>query len=230
MSDPHIISSFKRHAKSIEGQLRLSRKIPADAGTICNVLLKVKQVFQRVPCSSFSCQGADKLRYFAEKVLPQITRFNQKRTLIFIPSYFDFISVRNLLLKKEASFVSVTEYARVSEVSRGRARFLQGRKDIMLYTGRAHFFLRHNIKGARHIIFFGVPEHAEFFSGLVNLLHEGPVSLGQSHDEDNAMDIDAPASCLALFTKYDAHALERTVGTGNCDRMIKSEKSTYLFC
>lgn len=231
-TDPHIMSSFKRSAKSISGQLKLRRKVPADEASACNVLSRVKQVFQRVACTDFSRQGADRLAYFSNRVLPQILRLQQKHTLIFIPSYFDFVSVRNILLKREASFVSVTEYARVSEVSRGRARFHQGQKQIMLYTGRAHFFLRHNIKGARHIVFFGLPEHAEFYPGLINTLEDVQVGDGSLDLSGAKIGLEATtsASCLVLFTKYDAQALERVVGTRHCDHMIKGKKSTYLFC
>ncbi len=38
-----------------------------------------------------------------------------------------------------------------------------------------------------------------------------------------------PLSSLALFTKYDAHQLERIVGAGNADKMIKGDKSSFLF-
>jgi U3 small nucleolar RNA-associated protein 25 len=149
-SDPYILSTFRRYAKNVEGQLKMRRQtLVVDDASISNVTVRVKQVFQRVACESVSQVGSSRLRYFSEHILPKLIRLKQKHTLIFIPSYFDFVSVRNLLLKQEVSFVSVTEYARISEVSRGRARFHQGRKSIMLYTGRAHFFLRHEIKGAR---------------------------------------------------------------------------------
>ena len=220
--DPMILSTFKRHAKCREGALKLRSRVSVDAASLNNVIVRVKQVFQRVPCTSFADQGSDRLQYFEERVLPQILRSKQKHTMIFIPSYFDFVSVRNLLLKKEADFVSVTEYARVSEISRGRARFLQGRKAIMLYTGRVHYFSRHAIKGIRHLVFFGLPERADFYSGLVNELNKG-----MNQDDDD--DVNAPTSVLALFTKYEAHALERTVGKQHCDRMIKGEKQTYMF-
>ena len=225
IADPYIMSTFKRHAKSIAGRFKLRRKVPADEATICDVLVRVRQVFQRVPCD-IQTQGDDRLKYFKEKVLPQIVRLHQKHTMIYVPSYFDFVALRNMLMKNESTsynFVSVTEYSRGSEITRGRARFIQGRKAIMLYTGRAHFFMRHKIKGARHLILFGLPEHAEFYPGLMNMLMEGP-----SGDSD--VEVEAPSSCLALFTKYDAHALERIVGTKHCERMVKGEKNTFLFC
>ena len=221
--DPYILSTFRRYGKNIEGQLKMRRQTTVDDASIANVTIRVKQVFQRVACESLAQVGSSRLRYFSEHILPKLTRLKQKHTLVFIPSYFDFVSVRNLLLKQEASFVSVTEYARISEVSRGRARFHQGRKNIMLYTGRAHFFLRHKIKGVRHVIFFGLPEYAEFYPGVVNMLDNG---MSEWDEEDVTR---MPLSSLALFTKYDAHQLERIVGAGNADRMLRGDKSSFLF-
>jgi len=222
-TDPYVTSTFRRHAKNIEGQLRIRKKVSTDNASICDVMVRVKQVFQRVTCPTVSEAGSARLRFFSEHVLPKLQRLQQKHTLIYIPSYFDFVAVRNLLLKREVKFVSVTEYARVSEVSRGRARFLQGVKPIMLYTGRAHFFLRHKIKGARHLIFFGLPEYDEFYPSVVNMLNEGLTS----EDEDDVSRL--PMSSLSLFTKFDAHQLERIVGTSHAERMIKGDKSSYVF-
>jgi len=94
----------------------------------------------------------------------------------------------------------------------------------MLYTGRAHFFMRLNIKGVRHLIFLGLPEHHMFYSDLMN-----KISMDEKGIEENEMDVEAPPSCLALFTKYDTFALERIVGSKRCEHMLKNEKETFLF-
>jgi U3 small nucleolar RNA-associated protein 25 len=92
----------------------------------------------------------------------------------------------------------------------------------MLYTGRAHFFLRHKIKGAKHLIMFGLPEYPEFYPELLNML-----SAEDQGDEEDALG--TPLSCLSLYSKYDAQCLERIVGTKHSERMIKGEKRTFLF-
>ena len=134
-ADAHILSTFKRFGTSVSGYAQFRRRVPADDASVCDVLVGAKHVFQRVPCKSHSMQGDDRLKYFIDVVLKQIVRLNQKRTMIFVPSYFEFVALRNVLIKREKDnvdrgidFVSVTEYSRVSEVSRGRARFHQGRK------------------------------------------------------------------------------------------------------
>ncbi|KAL3929043.1 MAG: hypothetical protein SGBAC_012379, partial [Bacillariaceae sp.] len=213
-----------RYGKSMSGSIKMRRKIEAEEAAISSVLIPMKQVFQRVPVASFAEQSSARVKYFVKSILPQILESNQKHTMIYIPSYFDFCSVRNVFLKRDLAFVSVHEYSRTSEVSRGRARFQQGRKPIMLYTGRSNFFHRHNIKGVKHMVFLGLPEHPEFYSQHVN-------QIGSDKDPTDVM-VDAVASessCLVLCTKYEAIALERIVGSANCSRMLKSQKSTFMF-
>jgi len=49
-------------------------------------------------------------------------------------------------------------YTPISEVERGRSFFTAGRKDFMLFTERFHFFRRFKVKGARHILFYTLPQ------------------------------------------------------------------------
>ena len=92
--------------------------------------------------------------------------------------------------------------------------------------------MRHTIRGARHVIYFGLPENADFYPGLMNAAGGEDDDDGGGVDADNAatapLDIRAPVSCLSLFTKYEAHALERIVGTNHCERMVKGGKNTFL--
>jgi U3 small nucleolar RNA-associated protein 25 len=221
--DPSLGSAFKRFGKSVSGSVKIRRKMLPEDAAISNVIVPIKQVFQKVGVSSFEKQSDARVNYFVKTILPQILRHDQKHTMIYVPSYFDFVALRNIFLKRELDFVSVTEYSRTSEVSRGRARFLQGRKPIMLFTGRCDFFHRHAIKGIRHLIFLGLPEHPEFYANQVNLIDN---STSEETDVNAATSV---ASCLALFTKYEAHALDRIAGSSNCSRMLSSQKATFMF-
>lgn len=229
--DPCILSTFTRYAKSIAGSMKLRRRVAPEDSSVSSVLVPVRQVFQKVMTSSLAQHGDARIKYFLSSILPAIQRQKQTHTMIYVPSYFDFCSLRNVFLKRKTAFVSVTEYSRVTETSRARARFLQGRTPIMLYTGRAHFFLRHAIRGVKHLIFLGLPEHCEFYADQVNhlMLSSTSSSLPSTTEEDFASAEATVASCLSVFTKYDSHALERVVGTSNCHRMVSSDKSTFMF-
>ena len=221
--DPSIQSTFSRFGKSKSGSVKLRRRVSPEDASISSVLVPMRHVFQRVTASSLEKQSEARLSYFTKSILPQILGTKQAHTLIYIPSYFDFCSLRNTFLKRKINFVSVTEYSRISETSRGRARFIQGKKPIMLYTGRAHFFHRHAIKGAKHIIFLGLPEQCEYYADHANTMSLASDPTGGGDGAGGSL------SCLSLFTRYDSHSLERVVGTSNCLRMIKSEKSTFMF-
>jgi U3 small nucleolar RNA-associated protein 25 len=247
-SDPLLSHTFTRHAHSVAGLARIRQRVSTTRADIAQVLVvpEIKQVFQRVATASVLTQSHDRIEYFCQHLLPRMILQEQRHTLIFVPNYLEFVSLRNRLLKQQevtsgttastyCDFVAVTEYSRISETSRGRARFIQGRKAILLYTGRAHFFHRHFIKGARHLIFFGLPEYANFYSHHVNLLNDAGITT--KHDKKNSNGGDSAAdedtgitlSCTVLFTKYESHALERIVGTSNCKRMVGGEKSTFFF-
>jgi U3 small nucleolar RNA-associated protein 25 len=124
------------------------------------------------------------------------------------------------LIGLQANAVYVSEYSRDSEISRGRSRFFHGQKDIMLFSGRAHFFRRFLIRGAKHIIFYSLPEYAHFYPELVN-------RLGDTHGEGAG---GGASSCLVLFTQYEKMALERMVGMKRATHMVSSKKTTFMFC
>ncbi len=47
-------------------------------------------------------------------MLAAVRRTKQRRTLLFLPSYFDFVRVRNWLTERDFDFVAVHEYSRTS--------------------------------------------------------------------------------------------------------------------
>ena len=216
-NDPMIQAFFRESAMSIAGKIRV-KKDWSD-GFLSQVAGRVHQVFQVVPCQSFEDQESARFEYFRDNVLAQILRLKQGNTLIVTPSYLSYVAVRNELLKKEVNAAFICEYSRESEISRGRSRFFHGTKDILLYSGRAHFYRRFMIKGALHLIFYSLPEYAHFYPEIVNLLgHADGGGLGSN------------TSCLVLFTKYEKMALERIVGSKRCEQIFSSTKTTFMFC
>ena len=69
---------------------------------------------------------------------------------------------------------------------------------------------------AQDILFYQLPEHAHFYSELLNLLEES--ASGEQ------------ATTTALFSRFDALQLERVVGSARSVKMLKSSTGTFLFC
>jgi hypothetical protein len=111
-----------------------------------------------------------KFHFFVTTVLEQLLTSRESRVLIFIPSYFDFIKVRNYCLQESLDVAFISEYSRESEISRSRTFMFQNIKSILIYTGRAHFFHRLHIRGINKLIFYSLPESYIYFQDLCLLI------------------------------------------------------------
>ena len=171
-------------------------------------------------------------RAFCESVLPSLLGAEAPPTLVYAPSYFDFVRIRGELLRRDAPFVAVSEFSRASEVSRARARFFHAdqRARVLLYSGRCDYFKRYAIRGATHAVFYAPPERARAYCEVVDRLGERAGG-GAGSDDDDARGREAAvaASCQLLFTKRDAFALERIVGSARARRMLGASKGVFLF-
>ena len=83
------------------------------------------------------------------------------------------------------------------------------------------WYRRFKIRGAMHIIFYSLPEYAHFYPELVNILGDVPETENKTSKQ---------TSCLVLTTKYEKMALDRIVGVKRANHMLKSGKSTFMFC
>ena len=54
--------------------------------------------------------------------------------------------------------------------------FFHGKRHILLYTERFHFFRRYRIKGIRHVIFYGLPLYPQIYSEIMNLMQVRPAA------------------------------------------------------
>jgi len=63
----------------------------------------------------------------------------------------------------------------------------------------------------KHIIFYDLPENGLFYSELLNLLSGDDIS----------------STCL--FSTFDWMKLERIVGSERAQRMVQSQKPTFMF-
>jgi hypothetical protein len=101
---------------------------------------------------------------FPPQVFPRIKDSIQGGVLIFARSYYDFVRLRNFLRAQSASFASLCEYTKQSDISRGRAWFFHGKRQFLLYTERAHFYHRYRIRGIKDLVFYSLPEFPNYYA------------------------------------------------------------------
>lgn len=183
-------------------------------GVLHQVVPAATQTFTRVQASSAAEAAEERFEHFKRVVWPRLSTGSRRGgDLLFVPSYFDFVRIRNFLKAENASFAANSEYSDPSEVGQFRSAFYDGRTKVMLYSERAHFYRRHRIRGIKRLTFYAPPENAHFYAELVNLL-EAP--------EGGEVGV--------LFSKWDAVALERLVGTARSKKMLASDSPAFVFC
>ncbi|RVE56976.1 hypothetical protein OJAV_G00211640 [Oryzias javanicus] len=214
IQDPQINNILTKHCSNYRGQIA-SKNLPK-TGSICQVQVQLPHVFQMFSSESFIDHDA-RFQFFVDKVLPQYKDSVISHTLVYIPSYFDYVRLRNYMKKEEMSFTSICEYSSKSEISRARHFFLKGDKHFLLFTERFHFYKRYTIKGIQNLIFYGLPSFPHFYSEVCNMLAEG--GQGQA----------ASWTCTALYSRYDAQRLAAIAGSQRAGQMLHSDKTVHLF-
>lgn len=209
-SNPDINGFFNRYCNNFEGKVRLLCEYK---GILPKVVLQVRQVYERFEADSIADVDDARLEYFSKKVFPKINESSQGGVMLFISSYFEFVRVRNFLKMQNASFCLLGEYTKQSDISRARNWFFEGKRKIMLYTERAHFYHRYKIRGIQSLIMYSLPERKEFYPEIVNMLD----------GSDNM-------TCRVIFSPFDHLRLERIVGTVPAKRMGTSDKTVFVFC
>ncbi|KAI8644844.1 hypothetical protein BD408DRAFT_339777 [Parasitella parasitica] len=140
---PEFNALFNKYLKNVAGKLKIKRSY--EDGSILDVIPQIQQTFTRIDAPSLKSINDVRYKYFIEKTLPTLRKsaIMQSHTLIFIPSYFDFVRVRNYFEDNRYSYEPCSEYASGPAITRSRAQFFHGRSNFLLYTERLHFFRRY---------------------------------------------------------------------------------------
>ena len=197
------------------------------AGEIQRLGVKAKQTFSRFEAASVEKEPDARFEYFLAAIVPLLTRRAKDihGVLIFIPSYLDFVKVRNYFANSVAlqgvSFGAISEYADVPEASRARSHFVTGRHRVLLYTERAHHFRRYQIKGVRSVVMYSLPDNPIFYREIAGGY------LGKS-EQDGTVEA-GQGAVRVMFSRYDAMRLERVVGSQRVGKMLTDRGDTFDF-
>ncbi|KAI1371983.1 DUF1253-domain-containing protein [Hypoxylon crocopeplum] len=225
---PELAELHRRHGTNWAGRVRVQPAAYSGAvEELSSSLVKAKQTFSRFEAPSIAAEPDARFEYFTSAVVPALTKRarDANGTLIFIPSYLDFVRVRNYFSSSPAcaslTFGAISEYIDVPEASRARSHFVNGRHQVLLYTERAHHFRRYALRGVRRVVMYGLPDNPTFYKEIVGGY------LGRSERDLNLEP--GRGSVRVLFSRFDVLKLERVVGSKRVARMVRERGDTFDF-
>ena len=215
---PEIHAIFNKKCFNYAGKIKTANS--CISGSICQVVVQVPQVFHKFVAPNHTQAIETRMDFFVTKILPQYKDSIMNHTLIFVPSYFDFVKLRNYFKKEELSFVQICEYSKDAKIARARDMFFHSDAHFLIYSERFHFFRRIRVKGIRHLIFFAPPTFPHFYSEMCNLMQEA--------NQNPRAGSESNMTITTLYSKYDAMQLAAIVGTERAGKMLGSDKSIHM--
>ncbi|KDR67537.1 hypothetical protein GALMADRAFT_258194 [Galerina marginata CBS 339.88] len=201
-------SLYNTELKNVEGKIRTEKTwLPVEIPS------GIDQNFMHFDCVSPTDEPEKRFHHFTTQLLPSVLKsaVQSTNTIIFIPSSFDFIRIQNHFRKTPGvTYAVLSEYSSNQDISRARQAFFKGEKSFLLISERFHFYKRYKIRGSRNIVFYGPPDHPQYFTEFLSypFLDEG---------------VEAPdVTCRVLFSKYDRFKLERIAGTEAAIELLRA--------
>ncbi|XP_021186365.3 U3 small nucleolar RNA-associated protein 25 homolog [Helicoverpa armigera] len=216
---PEIKSVINKKCHNYAGKVFVEN--PTDIGSIQQVLVQVPQVFHRFTAASPLESVEARFQYFIKEILPKQRDTLMSHTLIYVPSYFDYVQIRNYFKKEDIGFVQICEYSKDSKIARARDMFFHTEAHFMLYSERVHFFRRFRIKGIRHIIFYQPPTYPHFFSEMCNLM--------QAMNQNRFGGSECNMTVSVLYCQFDAPRLAALLGHERVARLMRSDTNVHMF-
>ncbi|XP_046971418.1 U3 small nucleolar RNA-associated protein 25 homolog [Vanessa cardui] len=216
---PEIMSVMNKKCQNYAGKVLVVNK--PDIGSIQQVLVQVPQLFHRFNAANPLASVDARFEYFVKEILPKQRDTLMSHTLIYVPSYFDFVRIRNYFKKEDIGFVQICEYSKDPKIARARDMFFHTEAHFLLYSERVHFFRRFRIKGVRHIIFYQPPTYPHFYSEMCNLMQES--------NQNKYGGSDCNMTVTVLYCKYDMQRAAAILGADRIARMAASEKSVHMY-
>ncbi|XP_022121309.2 U3 small nucleolar RNA-associated protein 25 homolog [Pieris rapae] len=216
---PEIRSIVNKKCQNYHGKVIISNE--PEIGAIRQVIVQVPQLFHRFNATSPLSAVDARFEYFIKEILPKQRDPLMSHTLIYVPSYFDFVRLRNYFKKEDISFVQVCEYTKDAKIARARDMFFHTEAHFLLYSERVHFFRRLRIKGIRHIIFYQPPTYPHFYSEMLNLMQES--------NQNKYGGSECNMTSTTLYCRYDAARGAAVLGVDRITRMLNSDKPLHMY-
>ena len=172
----------------------------------------------------------EKFNYFTKNIWQNLYESFEKHTIIFISSTFDYLRLKSFFKQKSKSVCYISEDTDKKDWQRNRLFFENGKYKFLLYNERAHVYKKINLKFAKNIFFYSLPEDPKIFNEMIHLID--PVNYNKNLEkyniESQQNEIQKFGSVIALVSPVEKYNLQKILG--NDSKKIIKNKLEYYSC
>ncbi|SPO20441.1 related to UTP25 - nucleolar protein required for 35S pre-RNA processing and 40S ribosomal subunit biogenesis [Ustilago trichophora] len=239
---PALRSLYNHTLNNVAGKIRTISSTSESESEMSRVVSGVRQVFTRFEAANPHAEPDLRFTQFTTKTLAQLSKsaVSSSHTLIVIPSYFDFVRLDDFLRAHNEkrrpgetanlSYTSISEYSSPKDIRRAREAFFSGKKRFLLLTERAHFYRRFKLRGVKTVVFYQLPQNANFYGEILEFpfITKGDLASGKGQEDDEEVDANE-VSTYVVYSRYDLIQLEKVVGSERAKSMVSQDKATWKF-
>ena len=172
----------------------------------------------------------EKFNYFTKNIWINLYESFEKHTIIFVSSTFDYLRLKSFFKQKSKAVCFIDENTDKKDWQRNRLFFEQGKYKFLLYNERGHFFKKINLKFAKNIFFYSLPEDPKIFYEMIELIDpvkykENLIKYGYDSEQNEVQSYGSVISIVSIIDKYNMEKI-----LGKLGKKIMKEKKEYYSC
>ncbi|BFU19749.1 hypothetical protein EHI8A_162370 [Entamoeba histolytica HM-1:IMSS-B] len=183
-------------------------------GTLSQMIRTIPITFYKYKATTPMNSPDERFEYFTKIFLQGYSDGIKSKTLLYIPSYFDYLRIKQYLNTENFRCICLCEYSSTKAISSARSRFYhEDEWEFFVITERFHFFNRFRIKGIQHLLFYEVPTPTHYVAEFINMIP------GSVND----------ASVHILYNHMDTSRLRSLVGDERAAYLMTTEQNKHTF-
>jgi len=104
---PEAAALFTRKGTNFAGKVRVENAVSLTSASVHRVIVQLPQTFHRFQSTLAKNVPEDRFQFFIKKILPQYLESMMTNTLIYVPSYYDYVRLREHFHKHDINFGQV---------------------------------------------------------------------------------------------------------------------------
>eukprot|EP00340_Litonotus_pictus_P011563 CAMPEP_0170536382 /NCGR_PEP_ID=MMETSP0209-20121228/102118_1 /TAXON_ID=665100 ORGANISM="Litonotus pictus, Strain P1" /NCGR_SAMPLE_ID=MMETSP0209 /ASSEMBLY_ACC=CAM_ASM_000301 /LENGTH=972 /DNA_ID=CAMNT_0010837743 /DNA_START=483 /DNA_END=3401 /DNA_ORIENTATION=- len=226
-----IIDSIERNSELVVKTTDSEEKTGSKRRKVKEYYYSIKFEFKFLTTPVLSEMHETKFNFFIKNLYQNLYEAFDRHTVIFCGNSFDFLRLKKHFKVNYSSVTYMSEEMEKPELQKNRFKFEIGQSKFLLYSERAHYFRKVNLRIVKNIVFYSLPEDPEIFKELTEIAnpsnYKEKMERFRIEDKNNNQENDSAVICL-VQKKLEQYQLESVLGYDQVQKVMKENSNNYI--